>query len=252
MRNKDFKSQYAYDAFHLNDAGMELMAESMTPLLWDIVTGNAPKQDLDAMMIESISGKNVLAIGGTEFGGGNVEPDQTWLALLAQKCGWNMTNLAQDGWTLAHNDEVYRKEEDILPSIYDRLVNDSSYQFGTMSSRYYKCGSVSGKSNTDVDVVFLQAGMEDYNENMTYGKLSDRVETTYLGALNLTVDKLLEDYPNADIVLVSAWHYGGAKTRRMNYTVNGMRGVVEQNYADNDRVMFFDAGAKQISLGDSY
>jgi hypothetical protein len=77
MRNKEFKSQYAYDAFHLNDAGMELMAKSMTPLLWEVVTGNTPKADMDSTMANSLSEQNVLVIGGSGLHGGELPTAQT-------------------------------------------------------------------------------------------------------------------------------------------------------------------------------
>ncbi|MBQ8309679.1 MAG: SGNH/GDSL hydrolase family protein [Clostridia bacterium] len=245
MRNSTFRAKYAYDAFHLNDDGMKLMAESMTPLLWDIVTDNSVKKEKRAVMVEQMNGMDVLAIGASSFDGDYLYSYQTWLALLAKECGWNLTNLGQDGWTLAHNDDVYQYSEDVRPSMYDHLVNDENYRFATSAYAYYNYGDVTGKSREDVDLILLQGGTNDYSWNIPYGELSDRTETTYLGALNLMIDELTEQYPNAKIVLVTHWHNTGE--RRMNYTVNGMKQVVATNYADNDRVMVLDLGAKEIS-----
>ena len=245
MRDKTFKSKYAYDAFHLNDEGMKLMADAMTPLLWDIVVGNEIKQDMRSQMVEELSGMNVLAIGSSGFDGDHLASYRTWLALLAQECGWTLTNLGQDGWTLAHNDDVYRYPEDIRQSMYNHLMNDTDYAFGTKSSEYYNFGSFSEKSNEDVDLILVQGGVDDYVAGIPYGTLEDRVETTYLGALNLMIDKLLEQYPNAKIALVTSWYSKGVK--RMDYSANGMKRIVATNYADNDRVMVLDAGAKAVS-----
>lgn len=245
MRNKEFKSKYAYDAFHLNDDGMKLMADSMTPLLWDIVTDNAVKKDVSAEMAEQLKGLDVLAIGADEFNGGYLYEYQAWLSLVAKQYEWNFTNLSLDGWTLVHNDEHYRYPEDIRPSIYDHLINDEKYKFATPAYGYYKCGELTGKTKEDVDVVLLQGGLNDYMQNMPYGTLADRVATTYLGALNLTIDELLTQYPNAKIILVTSWHNTGAK--RMDYTVNGMKRVATSNYRDNERVVLLDLGAKEIS-----
>lgn len=244
MRSKTFKSQYAYDAFHLNDAGMVLMADAMLPQLQKVV------REYRQMQAEAIGGMDVLAIGDSLFGGHSLANGEQWLEILAERCAWNLTNLGVNGWTVAKNDAAYSDPSKIRGSMYDKLMKDSNFKFGTTASSYYKYGDFTGKTAADVDVVFLEGGWNDFGWNMPLGTATDEVGSTYMGAINLMVAELLVRYPNAKVVLITSWHTEGTRAdgaKRMDFVANGMKEVYAANYADNDRVRLIDAGDPKLS-----
>lgn len=249
MRDSAFRSQYAYDAFHLNDEGMKLMANAMLPLLWDVVADRKEQVESErTLMAEQLNDLNVLAIGDSLFDGDFLESNQTWLALLAKECKWNFTNLGRDGWTLAYNPDAYSEGQTVRTSMWNKLMNDSNYKYG--SSSYYNYGTTSGKSNADVDLILLEGGTNDWGWNIPLGTVSDTTESTYYGALNSMIEKLLTQYPNATVVMVTGWHNPATNQRgeqRMDFVANGMKNVKSTNYADNDRVEVLDVGAKDVS-----
>lgn len=243
MRDSAFKQQYAFDAFHLNDAGMSLMAEAMLPYLREVIL------ERQKMQIGGMKYLDVLAIGDSLFGGHDLADGAQWLEILAQRCSWNLTNLGANGWTLAKNDEVYPEGTKVRSSMYDKLMNDANYKFGT-TSNFYKYGNFEGKTAADVDLIFLEGGWNDFNYNIPLGTTSDTVGSTYMGAVNAMVKKLLEQYPNATVVLITSWHTGGTRAdgaQRMDFVANGMKNVYSANYADNDRVRLIDAGDPEVS-----
>ena len=205
--------------------------------------------------IASMNGMDVLAIGDSLFGGHSLADGEQWLEILAERCGWNLSNLGANGWTVAKNDAAYADSSQVRPSMYDKLMNDANYKFG--STRYYRYGNFSGKTAADVDVIFLEGGWNDFNWGMPLGTATDTVGSTYMGAVNSMVKKLLEVYPNAKVVLITSWHTGGTRAdgaQRMDFVANGMKEVYNTNYADNDRVLLIDAGDPNVSgihMGDS-
>ncbi len=249
MRDSAFKAQYAHDSYHLNDEGMKSMANAMLPLIWDVVADRKEQVASErTLMAEQLNDLNVLAIGDSLFDGDFLESNQTWLALLAKECKWNFTNLGRDGWTLAYNPGAYSEGQTVRTSMWNKLMNDSNYKYGSTS--YYNFGTTSGKSNADVDLILLEGGTNDWGWNIPLGTVSDRTESTYYGALNLMIEKLLTQYPNATVVMVTGWHNPATNNRgeqRMDFVANGMKSVKNTNYATNDRVTVLDVGAKDVS-----
>lgn len=62
----------------------------------------------------------------------------------------------------------------------------------------------------DAEVVFVFGGTNDHGHgNAPLGKMSDRENTSFYGAVHCLCRKLLERYPNAEIVLATPLHCGG-------------------------------------------
>lgn len=198
-------------------------------------------------MVEDLVDMNVLAIGDSLFHGDFLEDNQTWIALLAQECDWNLTNLGRDGWTVAYNPGAYPAGSNVRTSIYDKLMNDPNYKYG--SSGYYNYGYPASKSNEDVDIILLEGGTNDYGWGIPLGHTFQMTEETYLGALNLIVNELLVRYPNAKVVFVTSWHNTGSKPNgdRMGFVADGMKALLEDNFADNARVDLIDAGNPEVT-----
>ncbi|MBE6590340.1 MAG: SGNH/GDSL hydrolase family protein [Ruminococcaceae bacterium] len=235
IRDAAWRKQYAFDSFHLTNEGMAIMANSMMPLLQEVAL------DRKLMKKTALEGLDVLAIGDSLFDGHSLAGGEQWLELLAKQCDWNLTNLGQNGWTVGYNPGAYKDPAQVRPSMYHYLMNDESYKFGT-TSRGYSYGNPSGNA-ADVDLVFLEGGWNDYGWGIPLGTASDTDGSTYMGAVNAMVKKLLETYPNARVVLVTSWH----RSDRMGFVADGMKAVVAANYEGNDRVVLIDAGDPDVS-----
>ena len=243
MLDAEWKATYSHDAFHLNNDGMEIMADAMAPYLQKI----AHKIRLQRQ--EDLQDTNVLAIGDSLFGGHSLADGEQWLEILAKQCKWNLTNLGANGWTVAYNPGAYADPAQVRSSMYNKLMTDANYKFGTTSS-FYQYGNTTGKTAADVDIIFLEGGWNDFGWGLPLGTASDTDGSTYMGAVNSMVKTLLTTYPNAKVVLLTSWHTEGTRAdgaSRMDFVANGMKAVYNTNYATNERVYIVDAGDPAVS-----
>ena len=207
-------------------------------------------EDVATVMYQTdLQSLGVLAIGDSLFDGDFLKGNQQWIALLAKACGWDYTNLGRDGWTVAYNPDAYENPSEIRNSMYDKLFNDSDYAYGKNGS--YSYGSPYGKEKEYVDLILLEGGTNDYGRGIPLGDVDSRDCGTLLGAWNLMIEKLLADYPNATIVLVTSWHIVGTRSSdgasRMDFVADGMKALYTAHYADNERVQLIDGGNPAVT-----
>ena len=250
-KNTAFIAEYAYDAFHLNDEGMKLMAGSMLPLVWEVIVNDRGVARTQAeLMRRDLNQLNVLALGDSLFQGArNTTRDKVWVNILGKECQWNLTNLGIGGATISY--EETRNGD--RASIYNLLFNDPTYKFGSRENPlYYNCGNTTGGAKEDVDVILLQAGSNDYGSKVQapLGTVGSEDPTTFLGAWKVVTDRLLEEYPNATIILITAWENGNQQrednANAIEYT-SSVIGLYEELYATNDRVLLLNAGSPEVS-----
>ena len=251
MRNSSFKKTYAYDSFHLNDEGMELMANSMLPLIWEVlVTDRGVARTEAERMRRDLAQLDVVALGDSLFyGARNSTKDKVWVNILGNECNWNLTNLGIGGATISYSEE--RNKNNV--SIYNLLFNDPMYKFGSRDNAlYYNCGNTVGKEKEEVDLILLQAGSNDYGTKVQapLGTVGSEDPSTFLGAWKVVTDRLLEEYPNATVILVTAWENGNQQredgANAIEFT-SSVVGLYEELYADNDRVKLLNAGSPEVS-----
>lgn len=210
--------------------------------------GNAVAVPEELEHIRKLDGLNVLAFGDSLFHGDAVGYSEQWIARLARRHAWNLTNLGRNGWTLAYNPDVSTRA-----SIYNYLMNNKDFVYGTANSNYYNYGYSQKLSAADVDVILLEGGTNDYGSNIPMGTVDSKDCGTLMGATNLIVEKLLETYQNATVVLVTSWHVSGTKTidgataSRLDYTANSMKQLYVANYSSNPRVTIVDAGNPKVT-----
>ena len=206
-----------------------------------------PPLSESAQMKQDLSKLNVLAIGDSHFNGS----DTQWMTLLSNQLGWNLTNLGKSGWTVACNPEAYPEGERVRNSMYDYLYNSSSYVYGSTNSNYYTCGDTSGKTAADVDLILFEGGWNDFMWGIPLGTVDSKDGSTLQGARNLIIEKLLADYPNAKIVILTEWHRDGTRKNdsetRLNFVSDSLKALYAENYAENDRVVLIDAGDPAVS-----
>lgn len=248
--NTAFQSQYAYDAYHLNDAGMRLAADHLLPLIWDIVveTHNVVRTETEQMRYD-LDSLNVLAIGDSLFyGAQNTTGKKVWVNSIGKDCAWNITNLGIGGATISYDPDRTAPNA----SMYRLLFNDATYKFGSRESAAYYNNGYTLKAKEDVDVIFIEGGSNDYGTKVQapMGTVDSSDPATFLGAWRLMTEELLCQYPNAIVIFITAWENGN-QTRddganAVEYT-SGVVTLYETLYADNDRVYLIDAGDPDVS-----
>ena len=213
--------------------------------------GEQPALSERAQMVQDLAGLNVLAIGDSVFQGHTLDRSEQWISLLARQSSWNLTNLGKNGWTVAKNDAAYPDGATIRQSMYDHLFNDADYTYGTTSTSYYNYGDTAGKSGEDVDLILLEGGWNDFGWGLPLGTVNDTDGSTLLGAMKLIVDKLLVDYPNAQIVFVTTWHNADTRSKddaaRIDFVANAMKNLLAEKYSENARIKLIDLGDPAVS-----
>lgn len=200
------------------------------------------------MFKTDLNGLNVLAIGDSLFDGDYIPGNLQWIGLLSGICSWSFTNLGRDGWTVAYNPGAYADPTKVRSSMYDHLMNDPTYKFGGNGS--YFANRPSGKDPEEVDLILMEGGANDYGWGIPLGTVDSEDPGTLLGAWNLMIEKLLVDYPNAKIVLVTSWHLTGTRddgAERMDFMADGMKSIYETHYAEHERVVLIDGGNPSVT-----
>jgi len=199
-----------------------------------------------------LEGLNVLAMGDSLFQGAqNDDGRYQWINVTGNRYKWNLTNLGIGGATISYDPNATHNNV----SMYNLLFNNyDHYKFGSTDAdnvKYYSVGNPSG-NEADVDIILLQAGSNDYGSKVQapLGTIGSTNPKEFLGAWKLVVDKLLEIYPNATVVMMTAWENNN-QTREdgmeaIPYT-SSVVGLYEALYADNDRVRLIDSGKPSVS-----
>ncbi|MBQ7384535.1 MAG: SGNH/GDSL hydrolase family protein [Clostridia bacterium] len=124
-----------------------------------------------------LEGKTINFLGDSYFEGDGIDKRWTWPALLGQKYNMSFVNHGMGGTTIAN-------------------VNSNS-----MVNRYTKL------PDNNPDIVIIEGGRNDFNNNVPIGNNTDTDTTTFKGGLNKLIDGVKEKYPNALIICVTPWYY---------------------------------------------
>ena len=208
-------------------------------------------------MKEALKGLDVLAIGDSTFAGDEFGWDWQWINWMASDLSWNLTNLSYGGSSISY------KEGQSQASIVNRLKNEAEFKFGGTNHngnpwRYSTPGAL-GKSADEVDLIILSAGFNDYGGSGLLAPLGEKTlenrdTTTYIGAWNVVLETLQEQYVNARILIVNQWHLDtayAAASRGDTITcyeyTNSIAEMYHTYYHENDRILLLDSGDPDIS-----
>lgn len=208
-------------------------------------------------MVQDMKGLNVLAFGDSLFRGTaanankgtpDVTGEKVWINRLAKQCDWNITNLGIGGMTVSL---TAANKANNKHSMYDNLFNKTDFVFGSSNSTYYQSGDTN-KPASEVDVIFLLGGANDYSadNNVPLGKVNSKDQGTFLGAWNLITEKLMKDYPNASIIFLTSWELDLNNRKdgitSMQYSTS-IKDLYEENYAFRKRITLIDMGNPAVS-----
>ncbi|MBQ9796854.1 MAG: SGNH/GDSL hydrolase family protein [Clostridia bacterium] len=224
-----------------NNKLSDLQKEALKPF------ADAYEEDMEAAYERDLTGLNVLAIGDSLYSGSSTTVGaKQWINLLGNKYGWNLTNLGIGGATISY------KAGQSNYSMYQHLMTDKGFCYGSKSNAtFYNCGNPSGDPE-DVDIVILQGGSNDYGPKVgaPVGTVDSTDPSTFLGAWAKMTDELLEIYPNAIVVFMTAWENNNQSrpdgANAIEYTTSVID-LYKAYYAEEERVYIIDSGSPEIS-----
>lgn len=133
-------------------------------------------------------GKSMLVIGDSLIYGNKIGNDVVWVNQLGMKYNMDTFNYGINGNTVSNVD---RKNG--IP----------------MSERYI---SISEDVQA-ADIIIVEGGANDKNNNCTIGENSDNTNETFKGALNVLIDGLREKYPDKVILFMTCFERYGTKNK---------------------------------------
>lgn len=169
----------------------------------------------------ALKGITLYAMGDSYFAGNGIERSQTWVNMLGDKYGMNYLNYGIGGSTMS--DYVTEKKP-----MVKRILN---------------------MEKGDADVILLEGGRNDLNNEVPLGEICSRDTKTFRGAVNFMLDYLLETYPKALIILITPWKYTAKRDNGCNNITyaDRMRSIV-QNRADERIVCLYAANPELTEI----
>lgn len=166
-----------------------------------------------------LDGINMYAMGDSYFGGSAVRKGITWVNQMGNKYGMDYINYGIGGSTM---------------SAYVTNKDPMCLRYRTMEKG-------------PCDLILLEGGRNDRSVLVPIGTNDTRDIKTFKGAVNTMIDGMLKTYPDALIVLVTAW-YNTAKTSAGKSNVdfaNALRELAE--YRNDPRVICLYAADKNAT-----
>lgn len=129
---------------------------------------------------ETLTGKRMLILGDSYCAGfGLASAEENWTNIVAENCGMELSNFAVSGSTLT------------------KCGNDPMVE---------RCMTL---PEEDFDIVIVQGGSNDWSIGAQLGETDSRDEYTLMGALNVILDHMEEQYPNATLICFTPWVSNG-------------------------------------------
>lgn len=126
-------------------------------------------------VFEGVDQMNI--IGDSYFGSNNPGKEYVWPQLLADKYDFNLDNKGIGGSTMSN-----------FVTTNNPMVN-----------RYNQM------PDNNPQIVLLQGGRNDRNQNVPIGENTDTDTTTFKGAVNFLITKMQEKYPDAFLICITPW-----------------------------------------------
>ena len=180
-----------------------------------------PEEEAD---LSALEGKSILFFGDSYTMGYGLEDfSQTWCAMLETEYDMDVTCYSIHGATLGTGFfPFYCKGGCFMPISYRPLPEG------------------------DFDIIFVNGGSNDwYCEIPLWDNLDSRNTNTFIGAINTTIDRLEEAYPDALIVFMTPWVTKGVENFRGETTDDYSR--VMKQVCDQRDIPCFEAYLPWVS-----
>lgn len=167
---------------------------------------------------DPLKGKSLLVIGDGILNGHSLGEGFSWVSDLAISHQMTCYNFAVNKAAIAYSDAALA-DKSIAMSRQCQKVLDAV---------------------PSADIVLIEGGMNDRNENIPIGDLSDQGDETFLGGLNSLIDVYQQAYPQAKIICMTPYH--------RNDSFNAL-GLCDRDYAE---AMLRLCESRGISCYDNY
>lgn len=143
-------------------------------------------EDYDKMntgsYFDELKGIGIMAIGDSYLDGSGLH--YSWIDLLSKKYRMPYADYAVGGTTVA---KIENYTEDRVPMVlrYEEMLG----------------------RETAPQIIFIEGGRNDRQNKVPLGEIDSTDPATYLGALNVLIDRLHQGYPDALIVCLTPWGY---------------------------------------------
>lgn len=163
----------------------------------------SPEEDVSNTVL---AGKSILFLGDSYTMGYGLEDfSQSWCAMLESEYNMDVTCYSIHGSTLGIGRFPYYCKGGCFLPISQRPLPEADY-----------------------DIVFIACGSNDwYCEIPLRDALDSRNTGTFIGAINTTIDRVQEAYPNALIIFMTPWVTKGVKNFRGETTDDYSRALVQ-------------------------
>lgn len=143
-------------------------------------------EDYDKMntgsYFDELKGIGIMAIGDSYLDGSGLH--YSWIDLLSKKYRMPYADYAVGGTTVA---AIENPPEGKVPMVL-------------------RCEEMLGRAEAP-QIIFIEGGRNDRQNRVPLGEIDSTDPATYLGALNILIDRLHEGYPNALIICLTPWGY---------------------------------------------
>lgn len=174
-----------------------------------------------------LDGITMYAMGDSYFGGSTLGKSATWVNGIGEKYSMHYVNYGIGGSTMSN---LVTSETNPM---VDRFMNMES---------------------GNADVILLEGGRNDRSKLVPIGSFDSKDSKTFLGSINIMLDSMLQKYPNALIILVTAWYHTGKASSGLSNVdyANAMRDLAA--YRNDPRVICLyaaDPEATGINMDDA-
>lgn len=146
---------------------------------------------------EKLNDKEVIVIGDSLIYGNTLGNGVTWTEMLSNNTGAIVYNYGING----------------------NAISGVSGATGTpMSVRYADIEEI-----TTADIIVIEGGANDKNQNCPIGDIGDNANTTFIGACNVLIDGIRELNPKAKLLFMTTYN---------RYASKNSLGLSEKDYAD--------------------
>jgi len=153
-----------------SNVGNEVNGATLAPMVYITAPG-------EGTCYNELEGLKMVAIGDSYLYGGGAHVDATWLAKLGGLYNMDYYNYGKDGSTVSN----YVTTNNPMVDRYTSMVDGA-------------------------DLVIFEGGRNDYNQNVPLGEIGELNSATFLGAVQIVLNGLIEKNPDALIVCVTPWN----------------------------------------------
>lgn len=154
-----------------------------------------------------------MLVFGDSMAYGHTIPEQSWSKLLANDNNMQLTNLSQNGTTLAYvnteiNGSTFLADDSVYKKVMDNL-NDP----------------------VEADYIIVFSGTNDIARLVELGTIDDDSATSFYGALNRICSRLIQTYPGKHICFITPYarYAGNANYDICKKYVDAIHEVCEKN-----------------------